>query len=207
MFAKKVLKIEEKPIRDLSLAEIESELQGIPLKLAELKNQRDALAAQPLSRSELQEKVASWFGGVVAEGSSDLLSRLRESGFLHKVSSGNPDPGILTNGSSSTWQSNKVDSRNLVTIFSPLISDFLSRWIASLPEDSVGQTTSTERDSRLAELDLQRAALVERRNSLRSLLRAIEAASDAPIDLHALTRGGSPGGLDLERIEQKIFER
>ena len=125
---------------------------------------------------------------------------------MRKLDSKNLDPGILTNGTSQIWQSNVVDARNLCVIFSPIVSDFLNSWISALPESEVGGTTAAERDANLARIDLERQSLVARRNALRQILNDTAASADAPIDLHTLTRGGSPGGLNLERIEQKIFE-
>ena len=202
----KAVKTEVKPIADLTLAEIQSELAAIPRRMELLKAERDQLASSPLSREELRQKVSAWFAGVAAQGAEDLLSRLKESGFLRKLDSKNLDPGILTNGTSQIWQSNVVDARNLCVIFSPIVSDFLNSWISALPESEVGGTTAAERDANLARIDLERQSLVARRNALRQILNDTAASADAPIDLHTLTRGGSPGGLNLERIEQKIFE-
>ena len=207
MLSKKVVKTEEKPISALTLAEIQNELSDIPRRMELLKAERDQWSSSPLSREELRQKISSWFAGVAAQGAEDLLSRLKESGFLRKLDSKNLDPGILTNGTSQIWQSNVVDARNLCVIFSPIVSDFLNSWISALPDSEVGCTTAAERDARLAEIDLARQSLVARRAALRQTLDDAARSADAPIDLHALTRGGSPGGLDLERIEQKIFER
>jgi len=205
MLSKKTA-VTEKPITSLTLAEIQSELGDIPRRMELLKAERDQLASSPLSREELRQKVSAWFAGVAAQGAEDLLSRLKESGFLRKLDSKNLDPGILTNGTSQIWQSNVVDARNLCVIFSPIVSDFLNSWISALPESEVGGTTAAERDANLARVDLERQSLVARRNALRQILNDTAASADAPIDLHTLTRGGSPGGLNLERIEQKIFE-
>jgi len=204
MLSKKTA-VTEKPITSLTLAEIQSELTDIPRRMELLKADRDQWSNAPLSREELRAKVNSWFSNVAAQGAEDLLSRLKTSGFLKKVDS-NPDVGILTNGSSQVWKSNSVDAVGLCVIFSPLIGQFLNDWVSSLPDTEVGGTTAAERDSRLAEIDLARQSLVARRNALRQVLSDTAASADAQIDLHALTRGGSPGGLDIARIEEKIFQ-
>jgi len=205
MLSKKVVKTEEKPIADLTLAEIQSELAAIPRRMELLKAERDQWSSAPLSREELRAKVNSWFSNVAAQGAEDLLSRLKESGFLRKIES-NPDPAILLNGSAKVWQSRTVDAQGIAAVFSPLIGQFLNDWVSSLPDTEVGGTTAAERDAHLARVDLERQSLVARRNALRQILNDTAASADAPVDLHALTRGGSPGGLNLERIEQKIFE-
>ena len=207
MFAKKAVKTEVKPIAELTLSEIQSELTDIPRRMDTLKIERDKWSNSPLSREELKQKVSAWFSAVAAQGAEDLLSRLKESGFLKKLDSKNLDPGILTNGTSQIWQSNVVDSRNLCVIFAPLIGQFLSDWISSLPESEVGGTTAAERDANLARVDLERQSLVARRNALRQTLDDAARCADAVVDVQEITKGGRPGGLDLERIEQKIFER
>ena len=206
MLSKKTA-VTEKPITSLTLAEIQSELADIPRRMDTLKAERDQWSATPLSREELRQKVSAWFAGVAAQGAEDLLSRLKESGFLKKLDSKNLDPGILTNGTSQIWQSNVVDARNLCVIFSPIVSDFLNSWISALPESEVGGTTAAERDSQLERIELERQSLVARRNALRQTLDDAARCADAPLDIQELTKGGRPGGLDLERIEQKIFER
>ena len=205
MFAKKAVKTEVKPIADLTLSEIQAELTDIPRRMDLLKAERDQWSSAPLSREELRQKVSSWFSGVAAQGAEDLLSRLKESGFMRKIDS-NPDPAILLNGSAKVWQSRTVDAQGVATIFSPLIGQFLNDWVSSLPDTEVGGTTAAERDSQLERIELERQSLIARRNALRQTLDDAVRCADAPIDLHALTRGGSPGGLNLERIEQKIFE-
>ena len=201
----KAVKTEVKPISDLTLAEIQAELGDIPRRMELLKAERDQLASSPLSREELRQKISSWFSNVAAQGAEDLLSRLKTSGFMKKVG-GDLDPAILLNGTSQVWKSNAVDARNLCVIFGPLLAGFLDSWVSALPESEVGGTTAAERDANLARVDLERQSLVARRNALRQILNDTAASADAPVDLHALTRGGSPGGLNLERIEQKIFE-
>ena len=204
MFAKKAA-VTEKPITSLTLAEIQNELADIPRRMDSLKAERDEWASSPLSREELRQKISSWFSNVAAQGAEDLLSRLKTSGFMKKVG-GDLDPAILLNGTSQVWKSNAVDARNLCVIFGPLLAGFLDSWVSALPESEVGGTTAAERDANLARIDLERQSLVARRNALRQILNDTAASADAPVDLHALTRGGSPGGLNLERIEQKIFE-
>ena len=206
MFAKKVVKTEEKPITSLTLSEIQSELTDIPRRMELLKADRDQWSNAPLSREELRAKVNSWFSNVAAQGAEDLLSRLKTSGFMKKVG-GDLDPAILLNGTSQVWQSRAVDAQGIVTVFAPLIGGFLNDWVSALPDSEVGCTTAAERDSHLARIDLERQSLVARRNALRQTLDDAARCADASIDLHALTRGGSPGGLNLERIEQKVFER
>jgi len=206
MLSKKTA-VTEKPIADLTLAEIQSELAAIPRRMELLKAERDQLANSPLSREELRQKVSAWFAGVAAQGAEDLLSRLKESGFLRKLDSKNLDPGILTNGTSQIWQSNVVDARNLCVIFSPIVSDFLNSWISALPDSEVGCTTAAERDANLARVDLERQSLVARRNALRQTLDDAARCADAVVDVIEITKGGRPGNLDIERIEQKIFER
>lgn len=206
MFAKKAIKTEVKPIADLTLAEIQSELADIPRRMDALKVERDKWANSPLSREELRNKVNGWFSNVAAQGADDLLSRLRESGFMRKIDS-NPDPAILLNGSSSVWQSRTVDAQGIVTVFAPLIGGFLNDWVSSLPESEVGGTTAAERDSQLERIELERQSLIARRNALRQVLSDTAASADAVVDVQEITKGGRPGGLDLERIEQKIFER
>ena len=202
----KAVKTEVKPIADLTLAEIQSELAAIPRRMELLKAERDHWSNSPLSREELRQKVSAWFAGVAAQGAEDLLSRLRESGFMRKIDS-NPDPAILLNGSAKVWQSRAVDAQGIATVFAPLLAGFLNDWVSSLPESEVGGTTAAERDARLAEIDLARQSLIARRNALRQVLSDTAASADAPLDIQEITRGGRPGGLDLERIEQKIFER
>ena len=205
MFAKKAA-VTEKPITSLTLAEIQNELADIPRRMDSLKAERDEWASSPLSREELRQKISSWFSNVAAQGAEDLLSRLKESGFLRKIES-NPDPAILLNGSAKVWQSRTVDAQGIATIFSPLIGQFLNDWVSSLPDSEVGCTTAAERDANLARVDLERQSLVARRNALRQTLDDAARCADAPLDIQELTKGGRPGGLDLERIEQKIFER
>ena len=199
-------KTEVKPISDLTLAEIQSELAAIPRRMELLKAERDQWANAPLSREELRAKVNNWFAGVAAQGAEDLLGRLKESGFLRKIES-NPDPAILLNGSAKVWQSRTVDAQGIVTVFAPLLAGFLNDWVSSLPESEVSGTTAAERDSHLARIDLERQSLVARRNALRQTLDDAARCADAVVDVIEITKGGSPGGLNLERIEQKIFER
>ena len=201
----KAVKTEVKPIADLTLAEIQSELADIPRRMDTLKAERDQWSATPLSRGELRQKISSWFSNVAAQGAEDLLSRLKESGFLRKIES-NPDPAILLNGSAKVWQSRTVDAQGIATIFSPLIGQFLNDWVSSLPDSEVGGTTAAERDAHLARVDLERQSLVARRNALRQILNDTAASADSVVDVIEVTRGGRPGGLNLERIEQKIFE-
>lgn len=205
MFAKKAVKTEEKAISDLTLAEIQAELSGIPRKMDALKAERDQWSAMPLSREELRAKVRGWFAGATSEGAENLLSRLKNSGFLQKLDS-NPDPAILLNGSSVTWQSRQVDAQGIVTIFSPLIAGFLDEWVSSLPESEVGKTTAAERDAQLERIELERQSLIARRNTLRQILNDTAASADAVVDVQEITKGGRPANLDLSRIEQKIFE-
>ena len=205
MLAKKT-KSEEKPIRDLSLGEIQAELASIPRRVDSLKAARDQWSAMPLSREELRAKVKDWFAGVTAQGADDLLARLKSSGFMRENDS-NPDPAILLNGSSSTWQSRAVDAQGIATIFSPLIGAFLNSWVDSLPDEEVGAVTAAERDAELARIDLERQGLIARRTALKQILSDTAASADAPLDVQELTRGGMPGNLDLNKIEQKVFER
>ena len=205
MFAKKSVKTEVKPISDLTLAEIQAELGDIPRRMELLKAERDQLANSPLSREELRQKVSAWFAGVAAQGAEDLLSRLRESGFMRKIDS-NPDPAILLNGSSAVWQSRAVDAQGIVTVFAPLIGGFLNDWVSALPESEVGGTTAAERDANLARIDLERQSLVARRNALRQILNDTAASADSVVDVIEITKGGRPGNLDVARIEEKIFQ-
>ena len=206
MLSKKSVKTEVKPIADLTLAEIQSELADIPRRMELLKAERDQWSSAPLCRGELRQKISSWFAGVAAQGAEDLLSRLKESGFLRKIES-NPDPAILLNGSAKVWQSRTVDAQGIATIFSPLIGQFLNDWVSSLPDSEVGGTSAAERDAQLERIELERQSLIARRNALRQTLDDAARIADAPLDIQELTKGGRPGGLDLERIEQKIFER
>ena len=201
----KAVKTEVKPIADLTLAEIQSELAAIPRRMELLKAERDEWASSPLSREELRQKISSWFSNVAAQGAEDLLSRLKTSGFMKKVG-GDLDPAILLNGTSQVWKSNAVDARNLCVIFGPLLAGFLDSWVSALPESEVGGTTAAERDANLARVDLERQSLVARRNALRQILNDTAASADSVVDVIEVTRGGRPGGLNLERIEQKIFE-
>ena len=205
MLSKKTA-VTEKPITSLTLAEIQSELADIPRRMDTLKAERDQWSATPLSREELRQKVSAWFAGVAAQGAEDLLSRLKESGFLKKLDSKNLDPGILTNGTSQIWQSNVVDSRNLCVIFAPLLAGFLNDWVSSLPDSEVGCTTAAERDAHLARVDLERQSLVARRNALRQTLDDAARCADAVVDVIEITKGGRPGNLDIARIEEKIFQ-
>lgn len=204
MLSKKTA-VTEKPISALTLAEIQNELSDIPRRMELLKAERDQWSSAPLSREELRAKVNSWFSNVAAQGAEDLLSRLKESGFLRKIES-NPDPAILLNGSAKVWQSRTVDAQGIVTVFAPLLAGFLNDWVSSLPESEVGGTTAAERDANLARVDLERQSLVARRAALRQTLDDAARCADAPIDLHALTRGGSPNNLDLSHLERKVFE-
>ena len=204
MFAKKAA-VTEKPITSLTLAEIQNELADIPRRMDSLKAERDEWASSPLSREELRQKISSWFSNVAAQGAEDLLSRLKTSGFMKKVG-GDLDPAILLNGTSQVWKSNAVDARNLCVIFGPLLAGFLDSWVSALPESEVGGTTAAERDANLARVDLERQSLVARRNALRQILNDTAASADSVVDVIEVTRGGRPGGLNLERIEQKIFE-
>ena len=204
MLSKKTA-VTEKPISALTLAEIQNELSDIPRRMELLKAERDKWASSPLSREELRQKVNSWFSNVAAQGADDLLSRLKTSGFMRKVDS-NPDVGILTNGSSQVWKSNSVDAVGLCVIFSPIVADFLNSWVSSLPESEVGGTTAAERDSQLERIELERQSLIARRNALRQILNDTAASADAVVDVYEITKGGRPGGLDLERLEQKAFE-
>ena len=205
MFSKKAVKTEVKPIADLTLAEIQSELADIPRRMDTLKAERDQWANSPLSREELRQKVNSWFAGVAAQGADDLLSRLRESGFMRKVDS-NPDPAILLNGSAKVWQSRAVDAQGIVTVFAPLIGSFLNDWVSSLPDSEVSNTTAAERDSQLERIELERQSLIARRDALRQLLNDTAASADAVVDVYEVTKGGRPGNLDIARIEEKIFQ-
>ena len=205
MFSKKTA-VTEKPITALTLAEIQSELADIPRRMDALKVERDKWASAPLSREELRSKVNSWFAGVAAQGADDLLSRLRESGFMRKLDA-NPDPAILLNGTSAVWQSRAVDAQGIVTVFAPLIGSFLNDWVSSLPESEVGGTSAAERDAQLERIELERQSLVARRNALRQTLDDAARIADAVVDVIEITKGGRPGNLDIARIEEKIFER
>ncbi len=205
MFAKKAVKTEVKPIAELTLAEIQSELADIPRRMDTLKADRDQWANSPLSREELRAKVNNWFAGVAAQGADDLLSRLKTSGFMRKIDA-NPDPAILLNGSSAVWQSRAVDAVGIVTVFAPLIGSFLNDWVSSLPDSEVSNTTAAERDSQLERIELERQSLIARRNALRQLLNDTAASADAVVDVYEVTKGGRPGNLDIARIEEKIFQ-
>lgn len=204
MLSKKTA-VTEKPISALTLAEIQNELSDIPRRMELLKAERDQWSSAPLSREELRAKVNSWFSNVAAQGAEDLLSRLKESGFLRKIES-NPDPAILLNGSAKVWQSRTVDAQGIVTVFAPLLAGFLNDWVSSLPESEVGGTTAAERDANLARVDLERQSLVARRNALRQTLDDAARCADAVVDVIEITKGGRPGNLDIARIEEKIFQ-
>lgn len=194
----------QKPDSELTLSEISNELRSIPTRLGELKIARDKWVNMPLSRAELHEKAKEWFSQKTEKGASDLIARLRNSGFL--TGGDLPDPAILLNGSSGFWESNKVDAQGIVTIFAPIIARFVSDWVAALPESEVGTATRDERDAAIASIDDERAALIDRRAKLKRLLADADSAATQPgFNPASMLKGGAVT-VDFERLERKFFE-
>ena len=190
---------------ELTLNEIANELQSIPIRLAELKSERDKWASMPLTRAELHEKAKAWFAQKTETGAADLLARLKNSGFM--TTDEMPDLAILLNGSASSWRGGAVDAQNVGVIFAPLLGQFVNDWVSALPESEVGTATRDECAAALAAIDNERAQLVERRARLKRLLIDADTAATTPgFDPIKMQSGGRVANLDVERLEQKFFQ-
>ena len=191
---------------NLSLTDAETALSGFLARLQAIKAESTQLRQRRPTRAEVAAGVSAWLEKQVAASGTTLLERLASVGFMTDADANAP-PGVLFAEGSIGYERQGVTASGLIPFIAGAIRDYLERWVAEIPDSALGDLPRSEINTRLAALDAERQAILQRRNRLQSLVRRIESAGKIPAtDAAKMTTGGKLTAPDtIERLEQKYF--
>lgn len=192
---------------NLSLIEAETLLVGFLARLQAIKAESIQLRQQRPTRAEVAASVSAWLDRQVAASGTTLLDRLANVGFMTDTDAdANIAPGVLFAEGSVGYATQGVTASGLIQFIAPAIRAYLETFVAEIPDEALGDLPRSEINTRLAALDAERQAILQRRNVLQSLVRRVESAGKIPAaDAVAMTVGGRLTAPDNERLEQKYF--
>ena len=193
----------------LSLTEAETLLAGFLARLQAIKAESIQLRQQRPTRAEVATSINAWLDRQIAASGATLLDRLASVGFMTDADANtNTAPGVLFAEGCVGYSTQGVTASGLIPFIAPAIRAYLETWIAGIPDSALGDLPRSEINTRLAALDAERQAILQRRSTLQSLVRRIESAGKIPAaDAAAMTLGGKLSAPDDERLEQKYFAR
>ena len=151
---------------NLSLAEAETLLAGFLARLQAIKAESIQLRQQRPTRAEVATSLNAWLDRQIAVSGATLLDRLATVGFMTDADANtNTAPGVLFAEGSVGYASQGVTAAGLMPFIAPAIRAYLETWIAGIPDSALGDLPRSEINTRLAALDAERQAILQRRST------------------------------------------